>query len=228
MSSSFEQIHMPAILAAYLEKERRGGALKKVWDRTFGTTWLVQSVEGAELTERGWSRGDEWFHDIPPSLFQWATCFPSPSDAQCIALIGCWDEDQSKNEERLLDYKKRCLQTESDPPLELRVRYIAEQWGHATPDKGWIPAFVPSGQIQLEATAEQRETYQLLRLSFEHFRQKAEKLTSDAKGVGRRLNITEIFLPWGRETILAIGHHGDGYASFIVGQDLTPHLDQFD
>lgn len=219
------QIYLPAMLATYLEKHRIGGPFRRIWDNTFGAAWLIESTQGADLTRHGWSEGDEWFHDTPPNLYNGATCFPSQNEPLCTVFIECWDYDQRKNDERILDFKKRCLQAETDDPLEIQARYIAEQWGRATPHGGWTPAFLPRDKLKLEASPEQRETYLKLRLHFETFRQAAESLASKCKGVDEDLHLEELYLPWAKG-IIAIGAHGNGYTSFYVGE--KPHLDQLD
>lgn len=222
-----KRLHMPDVMLQQLERDDLTPTFGRVWDQDFGTTWLIPSFQAAERFMSDWREGDAWFHDVPPNLVQWVACFPPDGEPRCPVFIECFDGDDLVNAARLLEFKKAWVKADTENPLEIRAAFIAERHKHI-PEHGWTPAFVSKERLKIEVTPRTRDLYRRLGRNFAAFHAAAQLLAVRVGGSAdyAMVEIREVSIVC--DKILAIGYAGNAYASFIVGADLQPGIDQLD
>ncbi len=212
-------LHMPDPLVDAVRG--RAPALRRIWDHDFGTCWLVPSLESARLAKQGWAPGALWFADVPPRLVEWVCAFPG---SNAPVFIEACDEDFDANQKEILAARKRITGIDSDSPAEITARYLDRRAGNAP---GWTPRFISADLVSLNVTPQTRRLFCALGAGIETFQNAAAALAESAKRVQAPFVITEFAL-LERGDIVVVGCYGDAYASFIVGDNLEPHMDQLD
>jgi hypothetical protein len=188
--------------------------------------WLIQSAEAISLEHyRKWRAGSEWTGDVAPTLVEWVCAFPLSDDVIVPAYLQTRDDDYIANKRELLAYQRRRFGMDTESDAEVVLRSISPR-GPLKPTHGWIPQYLPYDEVVLDVSAGHRELFRALRPHIETFRQAAEKIATEAKQSAERFHIGHLVLIGGSD-ILVVGHHGS-YASFFVGDDLRPHLNDLD